>query len=183
MTEATEIKFYSATRKYGEFSNFYPAKLKISKKEWPTSEHYFQAMKFLDGDTQELIRKLKTPAEAKRKGGSKRLPLREDWETVKDDVMRKALKTKFTQHRDLKKKLLETYPNKLSESTKRDSYWADGGDGSGKNMLGVLLVELRDQFIKSNQEANKRRRDKRKANKKENKDENEDDDDDEEKSD
>ncbi|WP_050027023.1 NADAR domain-containing protein [Verrucomicrobium sp. BvORR034] len=29
---------------------------------------------------------------------------------------------------------------------RNDSYWADGGDGSGKNCLGILLMELRDQL-------------------------------------
>jgi len=34
----------------------------------------------------------------------------------------------------------------LIEHTKNDSYWADGGDGSGKNRLGQLLMELRNQL-------------------------------------
>lgn len=25
----------------------------------------------------------------------------------------------------------------------QDSYWGDGGDGSGKNMLGLILMEVR----------------------------------------
>jgi len=32
---------------------------------------------------------------------------------------------------------------KLIEHTKNDSYWADGGDGNGKNMLGRLLELVR----------------------------------------
>lgn len=51
------IKFYSVSDEYGEFSNFAGYPIKIGKKEWPTSEHYFQAMKFKDNSEQEKIRK------------------------------------------------------------------------------------------------------------------------------
>ena len=147
MTEIQDIKFYGIKNKFKEFSNFYPAIIKISGKEWPTTEHYFQAMKFVDSNTRDMIRTLANPSDARKKGRSKKLLLRDDWETSRDDIMRKALKAKFTQHTDLKKLLLSTYPHNLIEHTKSDSYWADGGDGSGKNMLGVLLMELRDKFI------------------------------------
>ena len=55
-------------------------------------------------------------------------------------------KAKFTQHPKLKKVLLDTGDRKIVEHTKRDSYWGDGGDGSGKNMLGILLMKLRSEL-------------------------------------
>jgi predicted NAD-dependent protein-ADP-ribosyltransferase YbiA (DUF1768 family) len=36
----------------------------------------------------------------------------------------------------------------IIEHTKNDNYWADGGDGSGKNMLGKILMEIRDELTK-----------------------------------
>ncbi len=40
----------------------------------------------------------------------------------------------------------------LVEHTKRDKYWGDGGDGGngtvGKNMLGKLLVQVREEIKK-----------------------------------
>ena len=30
------------------------------------------------------------------------------------------------------------------EHTENDSYWGDGGDGSGKNMLGQILMDVRE---------------------------------------
>ena len=68
---------------------------------------------------------------------------RSDWESVKDDVMLKALHMKFGQHEKLRRKLLETEEKKLIEHTSNDSYWGDGGDGSGRNMLGKLLMQVR----------------------------------------
>jgi ribA/ribD-fused uncharacterized protein len=65
---------------------------------------------------------------------------------VKDDIMREALRAKFTQHEDLRKILLETGDARLVEHTTNDRYWGDGGDGSGLNMLGKLLMELREEL-------------------------------------
>ena len=70
-------------------------------------------------------------------------PLRADWETVKESIMREALHAKFTQHEDLRELLLGTDDRPLVEHTRNDRYWADGGDGSGLNRLGILLMELR----------------------------------------
>jgi ribA/ribD-fused uncharacterized protein len=80
---------------------------------------------------------------AARMGRNRTLPLRSDWESVKDDIMREALRAKFGQHPGLKSLLLSTADAELVEHTKNDNYWADGGDGSGKNRLGALLMELR----------------------------------------
>ena len=61
-------------------------------------------------------------------------------------VMLDALRAKFTQHDDLKAVLLGTGDAVLIEHTANDSYWADGGDGSGKNRLGLLLMRLREEL-------------------------------------
>lgn len=61
------IKFYSVNDEYGEFSNFAKYPIKVGKKVWPTSEHYFQAMKFDSSRDQEDIRKSKSPMEAAKK--------------------------------------------------------------------------------------------------------------------
>lgn len=72
---------------------------------------------------------------------------RKDWEKVKVEVMKSFLIQKF-ENPDLKKILLDTGDAELIEHTTRDSYWADGGDGSGKNMLGKLLMEVRTELKK-----------------------------------
>jgi N-glycosidase YbiA len=80
---------------------------------------------------------------AARMGRERSRPLRRDWEAVKERVMRDALRAKFTQNTDLRDALLATGDAKLVEHTDNDSYWGDGGDGSGHNRLGILLMELR----------------------------------------
>jgi ribA/ribD-fused uncharacterized protein len=140
------IRFYRVNEAYGEFSNFSPHPVELNGRVWPTSEHYFQAQKFAGTEREEGIRQAKSPMIAARMGRSRDFPLRADWEAVKDDIMHEALLAKFTQHPRLKALLLATGEAQLIEHTRNDNYWADGGDGTGKNRLGLLLMELRAQF-------------------------------------
>jgi hypothetical protein len=149
MTESvgpTVIHFYSTTGEYGCFSNFSKHPVYLKKKRWPTSEHYFQAQKFAGEPDEEEVRLAKTAMIAARMGRDRKRPLRRDWESVKERVMLDALRAKFTQHEELKVILLGTGEAVLIEHTANDSYWADGGDGSGKNRLGVLLMQLREEL-------------------------------------
>jgi hypothetical protein len=55
---------------------------------------------------------------------------------------------KFSQHPEFKKKLLDTEDKLIIEHSSNDNYWADGGDGLGKNMLGVLLMQVREILLR-----------------------------------
>jgi ribA/ribD-fused uncharacterized protein len=143
----SKILFYRVDEPYGEFSNFAPYPIKLNGRTWPTSEHYFQAQKFAGTEHEQAVRKAKSPMTAAHLGRSRKLPLRRDLESVKDQVMREALRAKFTQYPELTSLLLATGDAKLVEHTEKDRYWGDGGDGSGKNRLGILLMELRAELI------------------------------------
>ena len=140
------IRFYSVADEYGEFSNFASYPIRLEKRTWPTTEHYFQAMKFENRRDQDEIRETKSPMVAARKGRSRKRKLRKGWERSRVEVMRKALRAKFTQHEDLQELLLDTGDAEIVEHTQRDSFWGDGGDGSGTNMLGKLLMQIRDEL-------------------------------------
>lgn len=140
------INFYSASGEYGCFSNFSRHSIFLKGKRWPTSEHYFQAQKFAGTEHEEPIRLAGTPRVAADMGRDRKRPLRRDWEAVKDDIMREAVLAKFTQHEELREILLGTGDAELVEHTPRDSYWGDGGDGSGKNRLGQILMSVREEL-------------------------------------
>jgi N-glycosidase YbiA len=140
------IYFYSTRDAYGGFSNFSSHGITLKGVYWPTSEHYFQAQKFAGTPHEEAIRLAKTPKRAAEMGRERSRPLRADWEQVKDDVMREALAAKFRAHAELRAELLATGNEQLVEKTTGDYYWGCGTDGSGKNMLGKLLMELRAQL-------------------------------------
>jgi ribA/ribD-fused uncharacterized protein len=143
---STVIHFYSTTGEFGCFSNFSRHPVFLKGKRWSTSEHYFQAQKFAGTEHEEAVRLCKTPREAANLGRSRKLPLRRDWEAVKEDVMLEALRAKFTQHEDLREILVGTGEALLVEHTANDSYWGDGGDGSGMNRLGQLLMRVREEL-------------------------------------
>jgi ribA/ribD-fused uncharacterized protein len=140
------IKFYHLNKPYGFFSNFAPYEIYLKGKVWSTTEHYFQAQKFADTPHEEDVRQAKTAREAAEIGRDRRKPLRHGWEGVKDDVMREAIYAKFTQHLDLAEQLLATGNRELIEHTQNDRYWGDGGDGSGVNQLGKILMEVRERL-------------------------------------
>jgi ribA/ribD-fused uncharacterized protein len=83
-------------------------------------------------------------------GRDRKRPLRRDCESVKEGVMLDALRAKFTQHEELTAVLLGTGDAILVEHTAKDSYWGDGGDGSGKNRLGHLLMKVREELRAKN---------------------------------
>jgi N-glycosidase YbiA len=141
---ADPIRFYSVGDDYGAFSNFAAYPIVIAKQRWSTSEHYFQAQKFLDPKDQERVRSARTPSLAAREGRDRRKKLRRDWEAVKTSVMRLAVEAKFRQHTDLATLLLSTGNAELVEHTADDDFWGDGGDGSGRNMLGRILMDVRE---------------------------------------
>jgi len=143
------IHFYGVSERYGEFSNFAPFPIRLKNKRWPTSEHYFQAQKFAGTPHEEEVRRAKSPMIAARMGRSRQRPLRKDWEAVKDGIMLDALRAKFGQHEKLKALLLGTGEARIVEHTTNDSYWGDGGDGSGLNTLGQLLMRLRSELRSS----------------------------------
>ena len=84
--------------------------------------------------------------DAALEGRDRQNPLRPDWEKVKDEVMLQALRMKFNQHPEISKELLATGDAILIEHTQNDDYSADGGDGSGKNKLGLLLMQVRNEL-------------------------------------
>ena len=92
-----DIRFYRTAEAHGCFSNFASYPIELDGKEWPTSEHYFQAQKFLDSERRKRIRRTPSPMIAARLGRDRTARLRPDRGQVKIDVMRTAVRAKFAQ--------------------------------------------------------------------------------------
>jgi N-glycosidase YbiA len=143
------IYFYSTTGEYGCFSNFSAHGFELDGKYWRTSEHYFQAQKFKGTSHEDDVRNAKTPKQAAEIGRDRKRPLRSDWESVKDNVMRRAVLKKFETHADIRAVLLGTGDDEIIENAPNDYYWGIGKTGTGKNMLGKILMETRVLLSKS----------------------------------
>ena len=83
---------------------------------------------------------------AKQMGNDRSRPLRADWQVVKDDVMRAAVRAKFALHSDIQAVLVGTGDEELIENAPNDYYWGCGADGTGKNILGKILMEVRGEL-------------------------------------
>lgn len=147
------ITFYHSDQPWGWLSNFSDHAIFMRSRVWPSVEHFYQAQKFVGTPNEEVIRLAETPTQAKLRAqeiaGSHR---RVDWDLIKEHVMLEGLRAKFSQHPDLCRSLLATGERKLAERTTSDSYWGDGGDGLGRNRLGTLLMQVREELRKLDQQ-------------------------------
>ena len=140
------ILFASPNAPHGFLSNFYRSPFCVAGVWYSSSEAYFQSQKFPGNPAFQQRIAGSSPAMAARLGRSRSNPLRPDWNSVRDDVMRTALRHKFQGHPELRRALLATGNRKLKEHRWADAYWGDGGNGKGRNRLGVLLMELRESL-------------------------------------
>jgi N-glycosidase YbiA len=140
------IKFYRVNEEYGFFSNFSSHQIFIKNSFWRTVEHFYQASKFDDVDLIEQIRIVESPMDAARIGRNKDNKPRANWDDIRVDVMRQAIFCKFTQHIILCNKLLLTGNATIIENSKTDDFWGTGSTGVGHNLLGVILMEIRQQL-------------------------------------
>lgn len=145
-------------------NNFYRASFVADDNfTYTTVEHYFQCHKFDNFDEQpefkaifDEIRKVNTPFASKRlawKYCSKydETWIKEKWYTgYRDTIMKQALIRKFSQNLNLLEKLASTGTDRLIEDSKDDYYWGGALENS-KNRLGDLLMELRDNYVKTSQ--------------------------------
>ena len=115
------IYFYSSKEKpYGCFSNFSQHAFELDGVLWSTSEHYFQAQKFVGTPYAEQIRLTPTAAMAAKMGRRRANPLRSDWELVKDQVMFRGVLRKFETHDDICSILVGTGEELLVENAPKD---------------------------------------------------------------
>ncbi|GLT87794.1 hypothetical protein SLE2022_058550 [Rubroshorea leprosula] len=160
--ESSIIFFYKTWDPYGAFSNFSPHPIQMPDDNgnyatWPSVEHYYQANKFVGGNDPvarnciEKIKSAKSPEEAARMGRSIQTGqpalVRSDWDSVKIDVMYRALKCKFSIYPHLNSLLLSTAGSVLVEASPHDLFWGGGREGEGLNYLGRLLMQLRSEFL------------------------------------
>jgi len=148
-----EIKFYRANEKpYGAFSNLYRREITFEDEVFATSEHAYQAGKARKKTVRDWILSAPTPGlVAMAAHGLYTWDINSNWSKVKFDRMRHVLRAKFSQHEDLRELLLSTGQARLVEAGTVDNsvnrVWGEV-NGKGQNMLGVILMEIREELSK-----------------------------------
>ncbi len=144
------VEFGSIRGPHGFFSNFYKDPVVYDGIVWPTSEAAFQGAKNHCEAYKDQVQRASSPSRAKALG--RKTCLREDWEKphpcyprlrVKDVIMLGIVKARFEQQPRFRDALLATGRCTIVERTNRDSYWGDGRNRNGKNMLGKILMAVR----------------------------------------
>jgi ribA/ribD-fused uncharacterized protein len=144
-----EIRFYRASEKpFGAFSNLYRREIEFEGDNYVTSEHAYQAGKARKPEVKEWLMSAPSPSLlAMAAHGLYYWDVAPGWSRTKFDRMRGVLRAKFTQHEDLRELLLSTRSAKLIETATVDNevnrLWGEV-NGQGRNMLGELLMELRE---------------------------------------
>ncbi len=150
---AMEIHFYRSNEKpYGVFSNLHRTPVIFEGREYPTAEHAYQAGKASKEDVREWMLSAPTPSlVAMAAHGLYSWDIVPSWSRIKFDRMRGVLRAKFTQHEDLRTLLLSTGKARLVEAGTTNNavnrLWGEV-NGKGQNMLGILLMEVRDELRK-----------------------------------
>ncbi|KAG9030062.1 hypothetical protein FRB95_004596 [Tulasnella sp. JGI-2019a] len=151
-SRSSTILFYEITEPYYGFTNFSPHEVEFKGKVYPTSEHLFQSLKFLEHKPllAEHIRTAgKQPRVALSEAHRFAPEARKDWFDVNIAMMDLVILHKFEQHDELRKELLSTGDADLVEDAgANDAFWGNGADGKGRNELGKALMRLRDHFRK-----------------------------------
>jgi len=156
-----EIRFYRASEKpFGVFSNLYRRPITFEGRVYPTSEHAYQAGKARKEEVREWLMAAPSPALlAMAAHGLYQWDIAPEWSRIKFDRMRGVLMAKFTQHSDLATILIDTKDAVLIETATVDNavnrLWGEVPGKGGKNMLGILLMEVRAHLVQNN---SKRRR-------------------------
>lgn len=144
-----EIRFYRASEKlFGAFSNLFRREIEFEGEVYPTSEHAYQAGKARKPEVKAWLMAAPSPALlAMAAHGLYYWDVSPGWSRTKFDRMRAVIYAKFTQHDDLRALLLSTGSARLVESATVDNevnrLWGEV-NGQGRNMLGEMLMELRD---------------------------------------
>ena len=128
-------------------SNFWNSKITIERYTYKNVEAAFQSFKVFGDDRLQFA--TLDPATAKKEG--RRVALRSDWELIKDTVMYKCLKAKFS-NEDMKSYLLSTGDKQLVEGNWwHDNEWGDCNCDRckkriGENKLGNMLMKIREDL-------------------------------------
>ena len=156
------ISFTKVELPYGWLGKMYAAPITYNGKIYRTSEALFQALRFDNPEIQELIRAEKSPMAAKMVATKHKKEMKivaREKEYIQNMAL--CLQLKFDQHPALKEKLLKTKDHILIEDIgnrngENHLFWGMkkiNGVWTGNNMMGKLLMELREKYKQSQHES------------------------------
>jgi ribA/ribD-fused uncharacterized protein len=147
-TIITDDAIYGFFGDYRFLSNFHACPKGVLYKDiiYPSSEHAYMSAKSHDISYKQMVLNCGRAENAKKIGRS--VKLRDDWESVKLDVMYEVVSRKFSRDSDLMAQLLNTGDKNLVEMNWwGDRFWGVDANKNGENNLGKILVSVRNDFF------------------------------------
>src|SRR3989344_9123698 len=145
-TSGKVIGFYE--REFYCFSNFSSFAVKWKGRLWQTSEHAYQASRFMGKSPKvvETIFKAKSADEAYKIAQKNLDKSFEDYRNTDVKNMESIVRAKLQQNPYVMHKLLQTGKRKIIEDSPKDNFWGWGPKRDGRNELGKIWMKLRDEF-------------------------------------
>ena len=152
----TQVFFYE--QDFYPLSNFSAFAMYYRGLRFDTSEAAYHWEKFPnEPNIQDAILKALSAHDAFKIAERHVASRRSDWNDVKIGIMKDILRSKAIQHEYVRRKLLQTGHRELIEDSWRDNFWGWGPNKDGRNQLGKLWMEIREelQIEASNQALNR----------------------------
>lgn len=142
-------KVFFYPKEFYIFDNFSSFQIEWRGFLWPTSEHAFQAARFMGANDSivGLIKNARSAHDAQKIANENISQQLSNWSEMEKDIMKEILRAKINQHPYVLKKLIESGTREIIEDSWRDNHWGWGQDHLGENLLGKIWMELRQDFL------------------------------------
>jgi hypothetical protein len=140
------VAFYE--REFYCFSNFSSFAVKWKGKLWQTSEHAYQASRFIGKDLKIVQKILKAKSADEAYKIAQKFLGKNFNKYTEEDIknMESILRAKLKQNLYVIHKLLQTGNRMIVEDSPKDSFWGWGNNRKGRNELGKLWMKLRKEI-------------------------------------
>ena len=71
-----------------------------------------------------------------------------EWNEIKTSVMKEIIKAKIDQHEEVRNALQASGKEEIIENSPEDYFWGSGKDNTGRNELGKIWMEIREEMNK-----------------------------------
>ena len=145
LNKETDKEVYFFTPSFYPLDNFSAHAIKLWDMRFSTAEHAYQWKKFSlsHPNIAEKILDAKSPHSVKIISDENSMNILSAWHEEKVGVMEEILVAKTQQHEDVRDALKRTGKKDIIENSPIDSFWGNGPQKDGKNMIGKIWMKIR----------------------------------------
>lgn len=146
--KAEPVTFFE--KEYYMLSNWSAHAIVVDGVEYKTVDHAYHAAKFDDPKIKLKISSASSPLMAKQVANDFLHLQKELTQDEKVEIMKKLNTIKANQHKEVSDALIKSANAEIIEDSPFDDFWGIGANGKGRNELGKIWMEIREQILSSN---------------------------------